>query len=139
VEYGSASPIVGASVAFVVAGQRWEAVTDAVGGFALRGVPATTGRLLVRADAAVYVEDTRDLALDGRLDVKHDEVALPPIRLVRSDSRPPSARSGVGLAAVNRSGRAVIAYVTPRSPAAEASIHAGDWLIAIDGHDASDL
>lgn len=151
VEFASGEPIIGARVAFVANGRRVETVTNTDGAFALAGVgPGAAGRLLVRADAKLYVEDTRDLKIEARVatggvapvaaaDGKGEETALPPIRLVRLDSRPTSARAGVGLAAVNRDGRAVVAYVAPGSSASAAKIRAGDWLLAIDGHDAADL
>jgi S1-C subfamily serine protease len=68
------------------------------------------------------------------------DVLLPVIdELVRTGNHPQSQRPWLGINAMELEGRIRIVRVTPDSPAQEAGLRAGDWVVAVDGEDVRTL
>lgn len=59
--------------------------------------------------------------------------------LVRTGSHPQGQRPWLGINALELEGRIRIVRVTPGSPAQEAGLRAGDWVVAVDGEDVRTL
>ncbi len=59
--------------------------------------------------------------------------------LVRTGNHPQGQRPWLGINALELDGRIRIVRVTPGSPAQEAGLRAGDWVVAVDGEDVRTL